>query len=224
MCCSIHLDRLVPKLTDVTVVGRTSKSRATWASDVPASRSRAFRRSWRFRPRSNCGNLALICASLYAQMSRLTSPPDRLAMGARIVSVRRAAGLNQADFAFSLGMSPRALANYERGEREPPSAVFKAMWDRYSIDPVWLLTGDPVWQLSPPDDAPIVERQILESGALERVLLGLKRYLGATGQSLEPELEAQLVRFLYTHASRGKAIQDAYIAQTVERVAKNGSR
>lgn len=49
--------------------------------------------------------------------------------------------VSQIEFAEKLGLAPRAYANYERGEREMPAAVLLRLYELFSIDPVWLLTG-----------------------------------------------------------------------------------
>lgn len=49
--------------------------------------------------------------------------------------------LSQKKFAEKLGVSLRAYQNYERGEREVPAALIRALFEAFQIDPVWLLTG-----------------------------------------------------------------------------------
>jgi DNA-binding transcriptional regulator YiaG len=61
--------------------------------------------------------------------------------GTRLRSVRVGVGMNQADFATHLGFSPRAYANWERGEREMPSSLLRILYETYHVDPVWILVG-----------------------------------------------------------------------------------
>ena len=42
--------------------------------------------------------------------------------GARMATLRRAAGISQAQLAERLGVSPSAIGMYEQGRREPGSA------------------------------------------------------------------------------------------------------
>jgi transcriptional regulator with XRE-family HTH domain len=42
-----------------------------------------------------------------------------------------------------LGVTLRAYANYERGEREVAVAVLLALYKRFAIDPVWVMLGHP---------------------------------------------------------------------------------
>jgi transcriptional regulator with XRE-family HTH domain len=48
---------------------------------------------------------------------------------------------SQFEFADTLGLSARAYANYERGEREMPAALLLRLYELFNVDPVWVLTG-----------------------------------------------------------------------------------
>lgn len=74
-------------------------------------------------------------------MSRLSTAADNTGMGKRLQAIRAMTGLSQGVFARKLGLSLRAYANYERGEREIPVAMFRALHKTYGIDPIWLLDG-----------------------------------------------------------------------------------
>ena len=74
-------------------------------------------------------------------MSKLSTEEDKLLLGLRLMTIRTSSGLTQFEFADRLGLSPRAYANYERGEREMPVALFKSLCDSFRIDPLWLLVG-----------------------------------------------------------------------------------
>ena len=91
-------------------------------------------------------------------MSKLSSEDDNLVMGRRLMAVRVASGLTQADFADKLGLSLRAYANYERGEREMPTALFRSLCETFRIDPLWQLTG-------PGEDPGLVGRRVLDMKA-----------------------------------------------------------
>lgn len=74
-------------------------------------------------------------------MSQIATLDQNLAMGKRLAAVRAEAGLSQNAFAESLGLSPRAYANYERGEREAPTAVLRTIVEVYGVSPLWMLVG-----------------------------------------------------------------------------------
>ena len=48
-------------------------------------------------------------------------------LGARIAALRREAGLNQAELARRLRISPSAVGMYEQGRREPPLDTLVAL-------------------------------------------------------------------------------------------------
>lgn len=75
-------------------------------------------------------------------MSKLATDDDRKAFGERLLLVRMWVYQSQFEFADTLGLAPRAYANYERGEREMPAAVFLRLYELFRVDPVWLLTGE----------------------------------------------------------------------------------
>lgn len=74
-------------------------------------------------------------------MTSISTAHDNAALGRRLAAVRAETGLSQTAFAKALGLSLRAYANYERGEREMPVALFRALYKTYGIDPGWLLNG-----------------------------------------------------------------------------------
>jgi transcriptional regulator with XRE-family HTH domain len=74
-------------------------------------------------------------------MTKLATEEINQAMGRRLLAVREAAQLSQAYFAVALDLSPRAYANYERGEREAPVALLRNLLRVYAVDPAWLLDG-----------------------------------------------------------------------------------
>eukprot|EP00456_Euglypha_rotunda_P002909 TRINITY_DN10526_c0_g1_i7.p1 TRINITY_DN10526_c0_g1~~TRINITY_DN10526_c0_g1_i7.p1 ORF type:complete len:103 (-),score=11.63 TRINITY_DN10526_c0_g1_i7:19-327(-) len=74
-------------------------------------------------------------------MSKLSTDYLNIEIGARLIGVRTKLGYTQPDFAAHLGLSYRAYGNYERGEREMPTALFRHLCDKFQIDPLWLLRG-----------------------------------------------------------------------------------
>lgn len=65
-----------------------------------------------------------------------------MSIGRRLLEIRKARGLNQADVAAEIDISHGALVNYEKGMREPPASVILAFAKTYKISPAWLLTGE----------------------------------------------------------------------------------
>ena len=62
-------------------------------------------------------------------------------LGARIAALRREAGLNQAELAQRLQISPSAVGMYEQGRREPSADTLVAMAQLFGVSTDYLLTG-----------------------------------------------------------------------------------
>jgi transcriptional regulator with XRE-family HTH domain len=74
-------------------------------------------------------------------MSNFASTNGNHAIGGRLATLREKFGLSQRDFAAKLGVSLRAYQNYERGEREIPAGLIRALYEVFRVQPIWLLLG-----------------------------------------------------------------------------------
>lgn len=130
-----------------------------------------------------------------AQVSSLATTDQNLALGKRLLTVRAATGLSQQAFAVSLGLSPRAYANYERGEREMPVVLFRVLCNEHGIDPLWLLAG--------PEREPVhVNERRLNLALLEEVIRVIEKALNDAGKRLPPRKKARLTRLAYERCVR----------------------
>ena len=64
-------------------------------------------------------------------------------MGARIAALRREAGLNQAELARLLQVSPSAVGMYEQGRREPSAQLLLTMARIFGVSVDYILSGVP---------------------------------------------------------------------------------
>lgn len=64
-------------------------------------------------------------------------------LGARIAALRRQAGMNQAELARRLKISPSAVGMYEQGRREPSADMLLAMARTLQVSVDYLLSGEP---------------------------------------------------------------------------------
>lgn len=128
-------------------------------------------------------------------MSSIATTEQNEALGARLAAVRAASGLSQNAFAESLGLSTRAYVNYERGEREMPVALFRALYEVRGIDPAWLLAGPGVTPVS------TFERR-LDLGLLEELERIVEDALRRTHKTLKPAKKARLIGLAYAHCMR----------------------
>ena len=83
----------------------------------------------------SCSILQYICTILQ------TIARTVLSIKSRLLEIRKLTGLSQSDFAKKFGVSSRAYAGYELGERELPLSFVAKMNDELSIDPNWLIFG-----------------------------------------------------------------------------------
>lgn len=125
-------------------------------------------------------------------MSKLSNDGDNLVLGRRLTAIRLASGLTQADFAARLGLSLRAYANYERGEREMPTALFRSLTEIFNIDPLWQLTG-------PGEEPVLIGSRVLDINLLESVIQLVEDWLTKHRRTLKPDKKARVIRLGYEH-------------------------
>lgn len=125
-------------------------------------------------------------------MSKLSNDNDNLLLGQRLMTIRLASGLTQAEFAEKLGLSLRAYANYERGEREMPTALFRLLSEIFHIDPLWQLTG-------PGEEPVLIGSRVLDLDLLESVIRLVEGWLTKHHRTLSPEKKARVIRLGYEH-------------------------
>ncbi|REE18175.1 helix-turn-helix protein [Paraburkholderia sp. BL27I4N3] len=109
----------------------------------------------------------------------------------RVAQVREHLQLSQEKMARRLGLSLRAYANYERGERAGPVELVRALYEQFSVDPVWLLTGD---------GSMILDRDVryrLDQKTLDSVLVAVARIEQRLEVPLDAKKKARLIGLLY---------------------------
>lgn len=73
-------------------------------------------------------------------------------MGERFNSIRLREGLTQNAYSEVLGISRRACQLYVKGEREVPASILNALYEKFGVDPIWMLRGIARDGLSEPDE------------------------------------------------------------------------
>ena len=109
----------------------------------------------------------------------------------RVVQVREHLELSQDKMARQLGLSLRAYANYERGERAIPIELLRGLYEQFAVDPVWLLTGD---------GNMVFDRDVryrLDQKTLDNVLMAVERIEQRLPVPLDAKKKARLVGLLY---------------------------
>lgn len=141
-------------------------------------------------------------------MSRLSSDESNIAVGQRLMAIRSAASLTQNDFATSLGLSPRAYANYERGEREMPVALFRQLYTIYRVDPLWVLFG-------PGNEPMFADLRRIDAELLMQVIELIEESLHKAGKRLRPEKKARVIQLAYEHCAEKGAVDLTRVREMV---------
>lgn len=136
-------------------------------------------------------------------MSTLSSEGRNQDVGRRLSLLRASTGLSQNAFADRVGISPRAYQNYERGEREIPALLLASLFDAFSVDPMWVLSG--------PGDVPLPAAFRPDTALVEDVVLAVEQWLNRRRKTLSPEKKACLVRLLYEHFLSTGEVQKEYL-------------
>lgn len=123
-------------------------------------------------------------------MSKLSTDEVNLQIGRRLAAVRDRTRLVQTEFAERMGLSPRAYQNYERGEREVPAVVLKALYEVYGADPLWLLTGL---------NTDLKATTAADLDVLEEVVIALETRLRKTRRALSAEKKARLIKLMFLY-------------------------
>ncbi len=107
--------------------------------------------------------------------------------------MRESTGLSQGEFSATLGLSHRAFANYERGEREAPMAVFRGLYELYGIDPGWLLSGI--------EGVPVkASTKEIDFALVERIITQIDTKLKERSKKLKPKQRILVLKALYAIA------------------------
>ncbi|MDH6152605.1 transcriptional regulator with XRE-family HTH domain [Paraburkholderia sp. WSM4179] len=121
----------------------------------------------------------------------MSSTTDHEDSHQRVAQVREHLGLSQDKMARQLGLSLRAYANYERGERAIPIELLRGLYGRFSVDPVWLMSGD---------GNMILDRDVryrLDQKTLDGVLVSVERIEQRLEAPLDAKKKARLIGLLY---------------------------
>ncbi|REG58599.1 transcriptional regulator with XRE-family HTH domain [Paraburkholderia sp. BL6669N2] len=121
----------------------------------------------------------------------MSSTTDHEDSHQRVAQVREHLGLSQDKMARQLGLSLRAYANYERGDRAIPIELLRGLYERFSVDPVWLMSGD---------GNMILDRDVgyrLDQKTLDGVLVSVERIEQRLEAPLDAKKKARLIGLLY---------------------------
>lgn len=124
-------------------------------------------------------------------MTQFASRSDNEQIGSRLAELRAHLGKTQVEMARAIEVSPRTYQNYERGEREISATVVRSIYKVFSVDPIWLLDGEPGLQK--------VRQAELDIDLLQVILEEIERKLATLKKQLTADKKAQLTALLYDH-------------------------
>jgi len=88
---------------------------------------------------------------------------DNMTQGERVKEIRKALGLTLEKFGEPLGVGKTAISNIEKGNRNLTEQMTKSICREYSVDYMWLTTGDGEMFVDTDDD--FIER-------IDRIMVG----------------------------------------------------
>lgn len=72
----------------------------------------------------------------------MSSKDEDICVGDRLKYIRTDIPASQENFAYEIGVSLRAYQSYERGERPVTKDLLLGLYDKYRVNPLWVLTGE----------------------------------------------------------------------------------
>lgn len=129
--------------------------------------------------------------------------PFDIEVGERLKAVREKARLLQPEFAQRLGLAPRTYQNYEIGERTISAEAIKALYEMFSVDPVWLLSG--------PGNDPRSIKTPTRPELLAEIIIKVEQHLAKNRLKLPLEKKARLIVLLNQYIQLKGKVEDDHI-------------
>jgi transcriptional regulator with XRE-family HTH domain len=129
--------------------------------------------------------------------------PFDVEVGERLKVVREKARLLQPEFAQRLGLAPRTYQNYEIGERTISAEAIKALYEMFSVDPVWLLSG--------PGNDPRSIKTPTRPDLLAEIIIKVEQHLARNRLKLPLEKKARLIVLLNQYIQLKGKVEDDHI-------------
>ncbi|WP_236771308.1 helix-turn-helix domain-containing protein [Agrobacterium tumefaciens] len=126
----------------------------------------------------------------YQQNNNSTQDALLIQMGKRLAMIRENLGLKQIPFAEALDVSQGGYNTYERGQREIPVRVLRALHVKFNVNPVWMMTG----QGSPYNQDTV--------DLYHEVTTTVDAYLAREQCLIDPDKRLKLTRFLIDYAEQ----------------------
>jgi transcriptional regulator with XRE-family HTH domain len=140
-------------------------------------------------------------------MSKLSTDEENTQMGQRLLKIRSAHRLSQIEFAARLGLTSRAYGNYERGEREMPTSLFRSLLEHFRIDPVWLLSSQ--------DDQPIgySGTSAIDQSLFQSLIEMVEAWSLNNNKVLRADKKARIISLAYNYCKEAGVVDVGYVSE-----------
>ena len=110
-------------------------------------------------------------------------------LGHRLAAVRNMARLSQEEMSQALGISRSAYQNYERGQRDLTAQLLLEVYEKFDVDPLWMLEGD--------SEAGKNRRHEQIASANRKIGVAVERRIIERGLTVTPEKKWDAIDFLF---------------------------
>ncbi|SHH99057.1 helix-turn-helix domain-containing protein [Marivita hallyeonensis] len=110
-------------------------------------------------------------------------------LGHRLAAVRNMARLSQEEMSQALGISRSAYQNYERGQRDLTAQLLLEVYEKFDVDPLWMLEGDS-------EDGKNRRHEEIAT-AYRKIGIAVERRIMDRGLSVTPEKKWDAIDFLF---------------------------
>lgn len=122
----------------------------------------------------------------------MSSMNEDLTCSGRILAVRERLGLSQSAFAAELNLAYRSYQNYERGDREAPIALIKALFEKFNINPLWLIAGKSTMHIEATN-----REDSIDASLLEKLINSVEEFSTELPKPLRNDHKSMLIALLY---------------------------
>ncbi|QDC07872.1 helix-turn-helix transcriptional regulator [Oceanicola sp. D3] len=119
-------------------------------------------------------------------------------LGHRLAAVRNMARLSQEEMSQALGISRSAYQNYERGQRDLTAQLLLEVYEKFDVDPLWMLEGDS-------EDGKDRRHEEIAT-AYRKIGIAVERRIMDRGLSVTPEKKWDAIEFLFDEVLNADAL------------------
>ncbi|SDF16108.1 Helix-turn-helix domain-containing protein [Salipiger thiooxidans] len=120
------------------------------------------------------------------------------------------ARLSQEEMAQALGISRSAYQNYERGQRDLTAQLLLEVYEKFDVDPLWMLEGDS-------EDGKNRRHDEIAT-AYRKIGIAVERRIMDRGLSVTPEKKWDAIEFLFDEVLNADALSGESSAPDTTRI------